>query len=166
MGSDWYNFVSTTAAAIPVPKDALQQPFDMQGFKLMTSMHEHYDENLDLSYEYHGALICLEDTELTFTSLEVIGPYEITETPSECKRMKHLDALMPADTREKLTGAFEKYTGHKPDVVPGFWTVSAVSKWSVQLHTTWCLGDKGSIVAGQGFGGSCEEYSFTVDQDA
>ncbi|KAF9310363.1 hypothetical protein BG006_004835, partial [Podila minutissima] len=62
---DWYSFTSITAAAIPVPKEALQQPFDLHGFELMTVMHEHYDDDLeDFRKEYHGTMICLADTEL------------------------------------------------------------------------------------------------------
>ncbi|KAF9382749.1 hypothetical protein CPB97_006978 [Podila verticillata] len=116
------NSAFITAAAIPVPKNALQKPFDLQGFKLMTVLHEHYDDELeDFHDEYHGAMICLADTELLPTSVEVIGPYEIENHQAECKRMKHLDALMPADTSDRLVSAFEMYTGCKPDVVPGFW---------------------------------------------
>ncbi|KAF9544504.1 hypothetical protein EC957_011900 [Mortierella hygrophila] len=122
MGADWYDFVSMTAAAIPVPKEALQQPFKLRGFKLMTFMHEHYDDELEEHHnEYHGAMICLAGTELLLSSVEVIGPYNIEEHKASCKRMKHLDAFMPAGTRERLVNAFEKYTGRKPDVVPGFW---------------------------------------------
>ncbi|KAF9083090.1 hypothetical protein BGX29_003395, partial [Mortierella sp. GBA35] len=123
MGADWYTFTSITAAAIPVPKEALQRPFDLQGSRLMTFQHERYDDELkEFGNEYHGAMICLADTELIPTSVEVIGPYEIENHQAECKRMKHLDAFMPADTRDRLVSAFETYTGRKPDVVPGFWT--------------------------------------------
>ncbi|KAF9308973.1 hypothetical protein BG003_010363 [Podila horticola] len=130
MGSDWYNFISITAAAIPVPKEALQQPFDLQGFKLMTVLHEHYDDEIEEFHdEYHGAMICLADTEPLPTSVVVIGPYNIENEKAECKRMRHLDTFMPADTRDRLVSAFETYTGRKPDVVPGFWTLSATSKY-------------------------------------
>lgn len=166
MGADWYHFKSTTVAAIPVPKDALQQPFDLQGFKLMTVGHEHYDEDLeDIRAEYHGALICVAETELHSISLEALGPYEIEEKVSGCKRMRHLDGFMPADTREKLRDAFETYTGHKPDVAPGFWIVSSVCD-DFELHTTWSLPDDASIVGGHEFGGRCERFSFSVNQDA
>ncbi|KAG9064486.1 hypothetical protein KI688_003676 [Linnemannia hyalina] len=137
MGADWYNFVSMTAAAIPVPKEALQQPFNLPGFKLMTFMHEHYDNKLKEDYnEYHGAIICLADTELLFSSVYVIGPYEIPLYQASCKRMKHLDALMPAGIRESLVSAFEKYTGRKPDVVPGFWTIGATSEYDMEGSMT------------------------------
>ncbi|KAF9575255.1 hypothetical protein EC968_003896 [Mortierella alpina] len=170
MGADWYHFFSTTVAAIPVPKDALQQPFDLQGFKLMTISHDHYDQDLDVCsneyHEYHGAMICLADTQLSHSvELKVIGPYQIEEEPVASKRMKHLDGFMPAYTRESLIGAFERYTGHKPDVVPGFWTVSSACKYAVKLHTTWSLGDDESIVGGHAFDGECENFSFHVSQD-
>ncbi|KAG9064473.1 hypothetical protein KI688_003663 [Linnemannia hyalina] len=162
MGADWYNFVSMTAAAIPVPKEALQQPFNLPGFKLMTFMHEHYDNKLKEDYnEYHGAIICLADTELLFSSVYVIGPYEIPLYQASCKRMKHLDALMPAGIRESLVSAFEKYTGRKPDVVPGFWTIGATSEYDVQLHMTWSLGTDERI-----YDGDCDTFCFTVKQDA
>ncbi|KAF9947107.1 hypothetical protein BGZ72_010856 [Mortierella alpina] len=161
MGSDWYTFSSTTAAAIPVPKDALQQPFDLPGFKLMTVHHEHYDKKRGLSYEYHGAMICLAETELCFVSFEVIGPYEIPKYESRCKRMKHLDAFMPADTREQLVGAFKKYTGREPEFEPGFWTMTCVAgEYYVGLHTTWSLGENDTI-----HDGSCDEFSFSVDKN-
>ena len=161
MGADWYTFVSITAAAIPVPKEALQQPFDLQGFKLMTFMHEHYDNELkDYHDEYHGAMICLGDTKPLITSAEVLGPYEIKNHQASCKRMKHLDAFMPADTRDRLISAFETYTGRKPDVVPGFWTVGATSEYMWDLHTTWSLGPQESIVDGY-----CERFCFTVEGD-
>ncbi|CAO3572808.1 unnamed protein product [Mortierella alpina] len=163
MGADWYDFFSTTAAAIPVPKDALQQPFDLQGLKLMTVMHDHYDEDLEESHqEYHGAMICVADTELYCVSVEAMGPYETTTRLSGCQRMKHLDGFMTAETRERLIGAFETYTGHKPDVKPGFWTLSATAKHHVNLHTTWSLKDKERIVDGHAFDGSCEDFSFSV----
>ncbi|KAF9537760.1 hypothetical protein EC957_007691 [Mortierella hygrophila] len=146
MGADWYTFVSMTAAAIPVPKEALLQPFNLPGFKLMTFMHEHYDKKLDEDYnEYHGALICLADTELLFSSLYVLGPYEIPEYQASCKRMKHLDAFMPAGTKDRLVSAFETYTGRKSNVVPGFWVVGATSKIDA---------------------GDCEQFFFAVGQDA
>ncbi|KAF9367832.1 hypothetical protein CPB97_005274 [Podila verticillata] len=162
MGSDWYTFTSITVAAIPVPKNALQKPFDLQGFKLMTVLHEHYDDELEnLHDEYHGAMICLADTELLPTLVKIIGPYEIMDHKAEYKRMKHLDAFMPADTSDRLVSAFEMYTGCKPDVVPGFWTVSATSDYLVDLHTTWSLGAQDSIVDGD-----CYRFSFYVEQDA
>lgn len=162
MGADWYFFTSITAAAVPVPKEALQQPFDLQDFKLMTVLHEHYDDNLDdFCDEYHGALICLADTELLPISVEVIGPYEIENHEAGCKRMKHLDAFMPAATRERLASAFETYTGRKPDVMPGFWTVSATSEHLVELHTTWSLGAQDTIV-----GEDCDRLCFSVQRDA
>ncbi|KAG0008791.1 hypothetical protein BGZ82_004424 [Podila clonocystis] len=160
MGADWYQFISITAAAIPVPKEALQQPFDLQGFKLMTIMHEHYDDEKFVD-EYHGAMICLADTELLPTSVEVIGPYEIINHEVECKRMNHLDAFMPADTRDRLVSAYEEYTGRKPDDVPGFWTVCATSEYFVELHVTWSLGAQDSIV-----GGDCRRLGFSVRRDA
>ncbi|KAG0348535.1 hypothetical protein BG005_011485 [Podila minutissima] len=162
MGADWYSFISITSAAIPVPKEALQQPFDLQGFKLMTVLHERYDDELKgFRDEYHSAMICLADTELLPTSVEVIGPYGIKNHQAECKRMEHLDAFMPADTRDRLVSAFETYTGHKPDVVPGFWTLSASSKYLLDLHTTWSLGAQESIV-----GRHCDRLCFSVQQDA
>lgn len=162
MGSDWYTFISITAAAIPVPKEALEQPFNLQGFKLMTVLHEHYDDKLDdFRDEYHGAMICLADTKLRPSSVEVIGPYEITEHQADCKRMKHLDAFMPADTRDKLVNAFETYTGRRPDVVPGFWTVSATSSHRVELHRTWSLMAQKRIA-----GEDCRSFCFSVQRDA
>ncbi|KAF9142380.1 hypothetical protein BG015_000944 [Linnemannia schmuckeri] len=161
MGADCYTFISITAAAIPVPKEALQRPFDLQGFKLMTVQHECYNDELEeFSNEYHGAMICLEDTELFRTSIEVIGPYEIRDHQAECKRMEHLDAFMPADTRDRLANAFEAYTGRKPEVVPGFWTLSATEWYFVDLHTTWSLEAQDSIV-----GKNCERFCFSVWQD-
>ncbi|KAF9283286.1 hypothetical protein BGZ88_010556 [Linnemannia elongata] len=163
MGSDWYSFISTTAAAIPVPKDALQHPFDLKGFKLMTVGHEHYNKKLDkFGYEYHGAMICLADTEWVATSAEVIGPYYIEYHQAECKRMEHLDAFMPADTKDRLVKAFETYTGRMPDVVPGFWTVSASSYHFVELHTTWSLEAEDSIVDGD----DCGRLRFSVQRGA
>ncbi|KAG0273439.1 hypothetical protein BGZ95_010747 [Linnemannia exigua] len=160
MGADWYSNISITAAAIPVPKEALQRPFDLQGFKLMTVQHEHYHDKFDeFCDEYHGAMICLADTELLPTLVEVLGPYEITDHQAECKRMKHLDAFMPKDTRDRLVGAFKTYTGRKPDAVPGFWTVSATSKYLVQLHATWTLGTQGSIAEKD-----CN-FCFSLEQD-
>ncbi|KAG0096581.1 hypothetical protein BGZ93_004309 [Podila epicladia] len=162
MGADWYTFASITAAAIPVPIEALQQPFDLQGFKLMTVLHEQYDdEDEDFHDEYHGAMICLADTELDPSSVEVIGPYEITSHEAECKRMKHLDAFMPADTKDRLVRAFEMYTGRMPDDVPGFWTVSTSSKHCMEIHTTWSLGAQESIA-----GRDCDRFGFTVRRDA
>ncbi|KAG0310263.1 hypothetical protein BG000_007126, partial [Podila horticola] len=123
--------------------------------------HEHYDDEIeDFHDEYHGAMICLEDTELLPTLVEVIGPYEIENHQAECKRMRHLDAFMPADTRDRLVSAFETYTGRKPDVVPGFWTVSATSKYLLDLHTTWSLGPQESIV-----GEDCRRFCFSVQRD-
>ncbi|KAF8927395.1 hypothetical protein BGZ47_002165 [Haplosporangium gracile] len=162
MGAGSYDFVSITAAAIPVPKEALQRPFDLQGFKLMTVQVEHYDdETKDYGSEYHGALICLADTELAPTSIVVIGPYEIMHHQAECKRMKHLEAFMPAETRDRLASAFETYTGRKPDVVSGFWTVSASSSYSVDLWTTWSLEELDRIVDGRG-----DRFCFIVERDA
>ncbi|KAF8927443.1 hypothetical protein BGZ47_002157 [Haplosporangium gracile] len=113
----------------------------------MTFQDEYYDDELnEFVEEYRGAMICLADTELAFISVEVIGPYEIKNQKAECKRMEHLDAFMPAETRNRLTGAFETYTGHKPDVVSGFWTVSATSSYYVNLHTTWSLEKQDSTV--------------------
>src|SRR5690242_16733688 len=102
MGIDFqYTFNSTTAAAIPVPKEALRQPFDLQGFKLMTVMHETYDIMLDEDRdEYHGAMICLADTELLPLSIRVSSSSEIRDHEARCMRMKNLDAFMPADTRD------------------------------------------------------------------
>ncbi|KAG0011981.1 hypothetical protein BGZ81_001827 [Podila clonocystis] len=161
MGADWYTFASITAAAIPVPKEALQHPFDLQGFKLMTVLHGHYDAELrNFRPEYHGAMICLADTELLPTLLEVIGPYGIRTHKAAYKRTSYLDKFMSADTRERLVSAFEAYTGHKPDVEPGFWTASATSHYLVELHTTWSLGAQGSIV-----GRDCESFGFFVQRD-
>ncbi|KAG0248998.1 hypothetical protein BGZ95_007748, partial [Linnemannia exigua] len=64
-------------------------------------------------------MICLANTELHPTQIEVIGPYEIEHHQAEYKRMKHLDAFMPADIKDKLISAFETYTGLKPDDLPG-----------------------------------------------
>lgn len=162
MGADYYSFTTIPAAAIPVPKEALQQPFDLQGFKLMTVLRE--DDNKEPEKngdEYHGAMICLADTELhSRVCIEVIGPYEIRFDQVECKRIKHLDAFMPADTRDRLVRAFETYTGRKPDVVPGFWTVSATCRHHVELHTTWSLGAKDSIIRG-----ACDRFFFYVHRD-
>ncbi|KAF9324230.1 hypothetical protein BG006_000737 [Podila minutissima] len=107
----------------------------------MTVLHERYDDELkDFRDECHGAMICLADTELLLTSVKVIGSYGIKNHQAECKRMEHLYAFMTVDTRDRLVSAFETYTGHKPDVVPRFWTVSASSKYLLELHTTWSLG--------------------------
>ncbi|KAG0305751.1 hypothetical protein BGZ97_000988 [Linnemannia gamsii] len=161
MGADWYTFVSTTAAAIPVPKEALQLPFDLQGFKLMTVQHNYYDEKRQgFGEEYLGAMICLENTELLLTSLEVMGPYEIKIHEAQCKRMKHLDAFMPADARDRLVSAFETYTGRKPHVVPGFWAMSVTCDYFVRLHTTWSLPPLDRIV-----GEHCVRFGF-VQSDA
>ncbi|KAG0043435.1 hypothetical protein BGZ83_011410 [Gryganskiella cystojenkinii] len=163
MGADWYTFISITAAAIPVPKEALHQPFDLQGFKLMTVQNEHYDDESNTCVnEFYGAMICLADTELVPTSIQVIGPYETTEHKTTCARMKHLDALMPADTRDKLASAFERYTGRELDVVPGFWTVIASSKYGLDLHTTWSLEAEGRIADKD----HCDEFCFSVLRDA
>ncbi|KAF9908684.1 hypothetical protein EC991_009612 [Linnemannia zychae] len=157
MGSDWYDFFSATAAAIPVPKEALRKPFKLRGFKLMTVHHECFDEELQKHFiEYHDAMICLRDTPMPTPSIEVIGPYEIREHKVVCARMKHLDTFMPADTRDRLINAFEAYTGHKPDVVPGFWTLSSTDSSSVELGTTWSLGDY-RIASGD-----CGELFFSV----
>ncbi|KAG0293288.1 hypothetical protein BGZ96_003054 [Linnemannia gamsii] len=162
MGADWYTFTTITAAAIPVPKEALQRPFDLQGFKLMTVLHEHYDNELGKHrYEYHGAMICVADTELHPLSVQVIGPYEIENHEARCMRMKHLDALMPADTRDGLLRAFETYTGSKPDVTPGVWAVGATSGYLVKLHTTWSLGAEDIIDDG-----NCDSMCFSVQRDA
>ncbi|KAG9064479.1 hypothetical protein KI688_003669 [Linnemannia hyalina] len=159
----WYEFGSMTAAAIPVPKEALQQPFNLPGFKLMTFMHEHYEREPEeeLYNEYHGAIICLADTELLFSTVYAIGPYTIPRYQASCKSMKHLDAFMPAGTREILVSAFEKYTGRKPDVVPGFWAIGSTSQYRVQLHTTWSLGTDERIDDGD-----CDTFGFAVEQDA
>ena len=162
MGADWYSFTSITVAAIPVPKEALQQPFDLHGFNMMTVHHECYDRELDeWCLEYHGAMICLADTEWIPTSIDVIGPYEITDRRVECKRMKHLDVFMPADTRDRLISAFETYTGRKPDDVPGFWTMSTTNWYLVDLHTTWSLGAGNRIASGD-----CDGFCFLLEWDA
>ncbi|KAF9161596.1 hypothetical protein DFQ26_004391 [Actinomortierella ambigua] len=159
MGADWYTFISTAAAAIPVPKEALLQPFYLPGFKLMTVRHEREDAKLEMCFnEYHGALICLEDTVMLPTMVYVLGPYEIRENQVVCKRMEHLDAFMPAETRDRLVNAFETYTGRKPDVVPGFWVVSASDDYFVKLQSTWSLGKHGKIVGNEG----CDNFSFSV----
>ncbi|KAF9539836.1 hypothetical protein EC957_004929 [Mortierella hygrophila] len=164
MGADWYTCISFAVAGIPVPKEALQQPFDLPGFKLMTVLHEHYNVNSELENitVYHGAMICLANTELLPTSVEVIGPYNIEKHKASCKRMKYLDTFMPADTKDKLVSAFETYTGRKPDAVPGFWVVCATSEYLVDLYTSWSLGTYDSIVDGD----SCDDICFTVEQDA
>ncbi|KAF9908686.1 hypothetical protein EC991_009614 [Linnemannia zychae] len=157
MGADWYTFFSITSAAIPVPKEALQKPFDLQGFNLMTVHHECYDEELeDYFIEYHGAMICLGDTDMPTPSIEATGPYEITDHEVVCTRMKHLDRLMSADIRDGLISAFETYTGDKPDVVPGFWTLSSTKPRFVELYTTWSLEDN-RIVSG-----NCDGFFFSV----
>ncbi|KAG0375464.1 hypothetical protein BGX24_009053 [Mortierella sp. AD032] len=157
MGADWYNFYSVTVAAIPVPKGVAAP-----GFKLMTIMHQHYDIKLQYRRdEYHGAMICLADTGLHPKSVEVIGPYEIERHKVECMRMKHLDAFMPVDAKDKLASAFETYTGRKPDVVPGFWTTCATSTYLMDLHTTWSLGIQDSIV-----GKDCGRLRFSMHPDA
>ncbi|KAF9349096.1 hypothetical protein BGX34_002057 [Mortierella sp. NVP85] len=157
MGADWYSFTCITAAGIPVPKEALQQPFEMQGFKLITVQHEHYNEEEDNYDEYHGAMICLASTELISTPVDVIGPYEIERHGVRCWRVGYLDAFMPADTKDRLVNAFETYTGRKPAVVPGFWTISSSSSYLMGLHTTWSLG------GGRILGKSCEHIDFSVD---
>ncbi|KAG9064493.1 hypothetical protein KI688_003683 [Linnemannia hyalina] len=151
-------------AGIPVPKEALQQPFNLPGFKLLTVLHEHYNVNAELENitVYHGAMICLAETELHPTSVEVIGPYGIEEHKASCKRMKHLDAFMPADTKDRLASAFETYTGRKPDAVPGFWVVCATFEYLVELCTVWSLGTYDSIVDGD----NCHNVCFTVEEDA
>lgn len=161
MGADWYTFTSITVAAIPVPIETLKQPFDLQGFKLLTVQLELYDNKReDVINECHGAMICLADTELLPISVMAIGPYEIEVYTAVCKRMKHLDAFMPAAIRDSLATAFETYTGCKPDVVPGFWTVSATTDYVMDLHATWSLEAQNSIV-----GGDCRYFSFSVRQD-
>ncbi|KAF9161593.1 hypothetical protein DFQ26_004388 [Actinomortierella ambigua] len=163
MGADWYSFTTNAAAAIPVPKEALLQPFHLPGFKLMTVLREGYDERLDVCFnEYLGALICLEDTMLPAEWIGVIGPYEITENKVECWRIKHLDAFMPAETRDRLVNAFETYTGRKPDAVPGFWVVSATCRHHVELQSTWSLGEDGRIVGTE----ECEYFCYSVVLDA
>ncbi|KAG0270680.1 hypothetical protein DFQ27_000030 [Actinomortierella ambigua] len=163
MGADWYSFATTTAAAIPVPKEALLQPFHLPGFKLMTVRQQSYDRELKVWFnEYHGALICLEDTMLPARWIEVIGPYEITRHQVECRRIRHLDAFMPAETRDRLVNAFETYTGRKPDVVPAFWAVSATRDYLVKLQSTWSLGEDGRIVGTE----KCDKLHFSVVQDA
>ncbi|KAG0264102.1 hypothetical protein BGZ95_003654 [Linnemannia exigua] len=129
----------------------------------MTVMHEHYDRGLNcFRDEYHGALICLADTELCFISASVTGPYEIREHQAGCKRMKHLDAFMPAATRDKLISAFEMYTGHKPDVVPGFWTViDTCHSSNLDLYSTWSLGTQDSIA-----GENCDSFGFGMLPDS
>ncbi|KAG0253418.1 hypothetical protein DFQ27_007419 [Actinomortierella ambigua] len=162
MGADWYSFTTTAAAAIPVPKEALLQPFHLPGFKLMTVRHDEYDERLEVCFnEYYGALICLENTTLPPGSMDVIGPYQITRHKAQCTRVKHLDEFMPAETRDRLVNAFETYTGRKPDVVPGFWVVSASSDYSVGLKLTWSLGENERIV-----GTESDDFQFSVVQDA
>ncbi|KAG0373381.1 hypothetical protein BGX24_011767 [Mortierella sp. AD032] len=158
MGADSYLFTSTTAAAIPVPKEALQRPFDLHGFKLMTVKHWSFDDKF--RNEYYGAMICLADTELCPTSIELIGPYEIVNYQAQCERMRHLDEFIPADTRDKLASAFETYTGHKPDVVPGFWAVIDTCS-SLELHSTWSL-DTQDRIAGK----NCDRFGFYVALDA
>ncbi|KAG0085134.1 hypothetical protein BGZ93_004214 [Podila epicladia] len=139
----------------------MQQPFNMQGFMLMTLQHEGYDGELEnFRDEYHGAMICLADTKLLPTLVEVIGPYGIENHQAECKRMEHLHAFMSADTRDRLVSAFKMYTGCKPDVVPGFWTVSATSKYLVGLYATSSMGAHDSIV-----GSHCGGLCFSVQQD-
>ncbi|KAK3846622.1 MAG: hypothetical protein J3R72DRAFT_486437 [Linnemannia gamsii] len=161
MGADSYLFTSTTAAAIPVPKEALQRPFDLHGFKLMTVKHGSFDNKF--RNEYYGAMICLADTELCLISTEVLGPYEIPYCEVACKRMKHLDALMPTDTRDRLVSAFETYTGRKADVMPGFWAVSDTSSYcsNLELHSTWSL-DTQDRIAGK----NCDRFGFYVVLDA
>ncbi|GJJ78338.1 hypothetical protein EMPS_10697 [Entomortierella parvispora] len=162
MGSDWYTFCSTTAAAIPVPKEALKQPFDLPGFKLMTIVRETQDEYRKYEYnEYHGALICLEETELIVSSVEVIGPYEITSHQVESKRMTHLDAFMPEDVRKRLTSACEAYLGRQPDDVPGFWNVSSTKSYFVELHSTWSLGAMDTVA---GEDSDLERFCYSVDR--
>ncbi|KAF9908687.1 hypothetical protein EC991_009615 [Linnemannia zychae] len=158
MGADWYTFFSITAVAIPVPKEALQKPFDLQGFKLITIHHEHEDYKLRKSYnEYHGAMICLEDTDMCTSSIEVIGPNEIRRHRAVCTRMKHLDTLMSADIRDSLISAFEAYTGDKPDVVPGLWTLNSTNPTFVELHKTWTLKAQEKIASGD-----CIEFFFSM----
>ncbi|KAF9349093.1 hypothetical protein BGX34_002054 [Mortierella sp. NVP85] len=159
MVSDWYDFTCITAAGIPVPKEALQRPFEMQGFKLITVQHEHYDKEEDEYHDnYHGAMICLASTELIHTPVEVIGGiYEIQHHQVICWRVGYLDVFMPADTKDSLVNAFETYTGRKPAVVPGFWTISASSSYFMDLHTTWSLG------GGRILGEDCEYLNFSVD---
>jgi len=154
MGSDWYSFICITAAGIPIPKDALKQPFELQGFKLITVQHEHYDEEL---HEYHGAMICLASTELIPTPVDIIGPYEIVHHQARCWRVGHLDVFMPSDTKDRLVNAFETYTGRKPAVVPGFWSISASSSDLMDLHTTWSLGE--GVILGK----DCKDMKFNVN---
>ncbi|KAG0253419.1 hypothetical protein DFQ27_007420 [Actinomortierella ambigua] len=158
MGAD-----CTAAAAIPVPKEALLQPFHLPGFKLMTVRHEREDVKLEMCFnEYLGAFICVEDTVMLRTMANVIGPYEIEEHKVVCRKMKHLDAFMPAETRDRLASAFETYTGRKPDVEPGFWVVSASDGYFVKLQSTWSLGEDERIVDTE----ECDNISFSVVQDA
>jgi hypothetical protein len=78
MGWDYYDLSNTVVAGIPVPEEALRQPFDLPGFKLMTAGREvTYSEDREDYHEYRGAIICLVDTELLFTSVNVKGPYTI-----------------------------------------------------------------------------------------
>jgi len=148
MGAASYTLSCYTVSAIPVPKGALQKPFDLQGFKLMTiaDIMKYDEKSEDENPEYHGALICLPNTQPFLTSVDVIGPYEITNHKAECRRVVHLDTFMPADARGRLMSAFETYTGRKSEDVPGFWTVCASGSVFVQLHTTWSLGATGRIV--------------------
>ncbi|KAK3821133.1 MAG: hypothetical protein J3Q66DRAFT_332687 [Benniella sp.] len=158
MGADWYDFICYTVAGIPVPKEALLQPFELQGFKLITVHHEHDDEEQDeCRDEYHGAMICLASTELIPSPIEAIGSYEIERYEVRCWRVRHLDVFMPADTKESLVKAFETYTGRKPAVVPGFWSLSASSEYFIKIHTTWSLGE-GSIL-----GKDCDYLCYSVD---
>ncbi|KAF9968339.1 hypothetical protein BGZ73_000142 [Actinomortierella ambigua] len=138
MGSDWYDFVCVTAVGIPVPKELLLQPFDLQGFKLLIAKNTFIDDKVKTLYDVcSGAMICLAETELDLRVIEVMGPYNIENHKGQCKRMKHLDSFLPADTGARLIQAYETYTGRKPDVEPGFWTVSATTSSALELLATW-----------------------------
>ncbi|KAK3834475.1 MAG: hypothetical protein J3R72DRAFT_494543 [Linnemannia gamsii] len=120
-GADWYGFISITAAAIPVPKEALQRArLICRGFKPLTDLRELYDDKLDeFRDEYHGAMICLADTRLLPTGH---WPYEIKFEQTECKRMKHRMRLCQRGVGQRVR---DKYGGRKQDLVPGLWAVKS-----------------------------------------
>ncbi|KAF9920709.1 hypothetical protein FBU30_009368 [Linnemannia zychae] len=158
MGYDYCTVSNITAIGIPVPIEALQKPFDLGGFKLMVVVHVHYNKERNLEYlEYHGAIICLEDTQLHYSSIDIVNAYDLTENYVNCKRMEHLDTYMPSNIRGILISAFESYTGHKPKVMPGFWSILASGDY-VELHTTWSLGADEVISDG-----SCERFWFFIE---
>jgi len=67
-------------------QEALLQPFEPQGFKLLTVNTYSYSEQEGGRKEYHGAVICLPDTELRPSNIALIGPENDNPPSSEMRK--------------------------------------------------------------------------------